>query len=266
MRSTFLLLFLAGVCLFSISGCSRDDQMEKKAPEEVTAAKLYFNLLRGGQYDQVETQFDPRVKDAAFRSDFDELVATIPPVNPSSVKAASVRRVCEGDSCDFHIILEYKYSVELLLFNVILRKTDGQSSILGMHIRVIPASLIKANEFTLSNRGFPQYAMFSLAILIPLLISYALVQCILSDIGPRKWAWAILILVGITRLGINWNTAEFDFKPLSIQILSAGGYQEMYEPWTIAISIPVGAIAFLVKYQNSEALKLSSIFRKSSAK
>lgn len=257
MRRANVSLLLGILFLISLTGCDQSARLERKAPVDVVSAKMYFNVLRKGQYDQIEDQLDPALKSAGFRSAFDELVATIPAENPSSVKTVWVNRECEEEICSIGIVQEYRYGSEILLFNVVLRKEGSQSSIVGMHIRVIPDSFMKANEFRLSHKGFPQYAILSMAILFPLFSLYVLVLCIRSQIGPRKWAWAIFILVGVSRLGVNWTTGKIDFQFLSFQVLSAAAYAEPYSPWMISVSIPLGAILFLI-YRNSRINKQKS--------
>lgn len=235
---TFLLLS-------SIWGCNRSARLERNNAEDISLAKNYFDLLRKGDYDEVENAFDPSLKGPDFRAGFDQLVATIPPEDPFSVSPNLVKRNCDAWVCDTGIILDYKYRDERLLFNVVLRKSERQSTIIGMNIRIIPGSYIAANEFRLSNKGFFQYAMLILAVLFPALSVYALALCIRSRIGLRKWLWTPFIIVGVAKLGVNWTTGRIDFHVLSVQVLSSSAFREPYGPWIISVSLPLGAILFL---------------------
>src|SRR5579863_9719716 len=140
---------LALVLLIPLAGCDRSAQIERQSPNEVSSVKAYFEMLRKSEYDPVESAFDPAAEEAGFRSGFEEMVATIPAENPLGVKTVEVDVQCEGAICYDRVIVEYRYSEQLLLFNVQLKKEGGQSLIEGMHIRVIPDSFLKANEFTL---------------------------------------------------------------------------------------------------------------------
>jgi hypothetical protein len=108
---------------------------------------------------------------------------------------------------------------ELLLFNVAFRHLGSQVSTVGINMRIVPAWLIAANEFRLSGKGLTQYAMLSLAVVIPSFCVYALAACIRSDLGVRRWLWAPFILFGVSQLGINWTTGQFDFRLIAIQLL-----------------------------------------------
>ncbi len=243
-------LVLLLIALVYIVSCDESARMERKAPEDVSLAKSIFELLRGGHYDQVRELMNPALQDAAFRSDIDGMVAAIPAENASAVKTSSVDVLCEEGSCESHIIVEYRYKTERLLFNVVLQKETSRTTIAGMHVRIIPESLIKANEFTLLKKTFPQYLILSLAMLFPAFSLYVLALCLWSKIGPRKWVWACFILIGVGRLGIDWTNGQLDFQFLAIQVLSAGAFAFPYGPWDISISLPLGAILFLANHRD----------------
>jgi len=230
---------------FLFPACDRSVQNENRYPEDVKLTKTYFDLLRAGKYDEVEKTVDPAVKDEDFRMEFDALVGTIPAENPLSTKTTVAEKRCQGDECICHVVVEYKYTNELLLFNVAFRHLGTQASTVGIHIRTIPASFIVANEFHLVGKGFAQYAMLAMAVLVLLVGLYALVACIRSDLGTGKWLWLPFILFGVSKLAINWTTGQFDFTLIAIQLLSANASSEQYGPWTISVSLPIGAILFL---------------------
>jgi hypothetical protein len=239
---------LAIVLILSIfAGCNQSAQMERKYPREIYLSRTYFDFLRNGQYEKVENDFDPLIKDRTeFRPEFDKLVATIPKESPISVTPKWIKVECDHSFCLHQIILEYRYRNELLLFNVVGREEGSQTSIMGMHARIIPGAALAANEFRLFNKGIPQYVILIMAILFPLFSLYVLVLCIRSKIGARKWPWAIIILIGVFRFGVNWTTGEPTFRPLAIQFLSVSASAEPYGPWTVYVSIPLGAILFLL--------------------
>jgi hypothetical protein len=243
-------LVWASLLLASLTACDPSSRLERKAPQDISLVESYFDLIRGGHSDQVEALLDPALQNPESRSSFRELVATIPQEVPRSVKAVLVNPRCEDGKCEDHIILEYRYSTERLLFNTVLLKEAGQVSIIGIHISLIPDSLIKANEFTLAHKGFSQYLILALAILFPAFSLLVLVLCLRARIGPWKWVWAAFILCGVTRLAINWTTGELDFQFLSIQLLSADAFAQPYGPWVISVSLPLGAILFLIIYRN----------------
>jgi hypothetical protein len=224
--------------------------MERRSPQDVSLVKSYFELLSTGHSEDVEKMLDPTLENTESRSAFQELTATIPRERPRSVKVILVDPHCEEGRCEDGIILEYRYNLERLLFNVVLRKEGGQLSIVGINIRVIPESFMKENEFTLSNKSVAQYSILVLVILIPVFSLWVFGVCVRSRIGKRKLIWAVFILFGIGRLEINWTTGQLGFRLFWIHLLSAGVSAQRFGPWVIAISLPLGAILFLIKYRS----------------
>jgi hypothetical protein len=45
---------------------------------------------------------------------------------------------------------------------------------------------------------------------------------------------------------VNWTTGEWDIAPLSVQLLSASAFAPLYGPWTVSVSLPLGALMFLI--------------------
>jgi hypothetical protein len=236
---------VAAIFLFTLGGQRENDDWQARVSEEVSAAKSYFDFVRTGHVDVIENSFDPAFKDAQFASEITEMAATVPIENPSGVKTIFAKPECAGNICVYSIMLEYTYPSKHLLFNAVLRKAGRQSSIIGMHVRIVPESVIEASEFKLSNKGTPQYTVLLVAILCAIFSLYALVLCIRSKIGPQKWLWAAFISIGISRLGVNWATGHIDFQLFAVQVLSVSAFAESYRPWIISVSLPLGAILFL---------------------
>ena len=225
--------------------------MERMNPEEVTLVKGYFELLRGGHVDQLEELIDPSIEDSMPSSTLEQMVATVPKEVPSSVKPVFVDSRCHEGSCQEAIVLEYKYRSDRLIFNVALLKENGRISIMGMHLTCIPDSFLDENRFTLLKKGPSQYLILTLGIGITVFSVYALVLCISARIGSRKWVWAAFILVGFTKLAVNWTTGELRFDFPALVLLWVDALPADYGPWTISISVPLGAILFVVLYRGT---------------
>lgn len=235
---------LIGLVLSPFLACNRSAELERKYPEDISLAKTYFDCLQRKDYSQVEKDLDPLVNDPDFRAAFDAMVGTIPTDNPLSVNPMRANRTCSDGVCDDGIILDYQYRDERLLFDLDLRRSGNRPSILGMHITVIPKSFIEANRFSLSHKGLAQYVILSLAFLFVGFSLYAFILCIRSKSGIGMWLWALVILIGVSRLGVNWTTGEIDFHFLSFQFLPVSAFKELYGPWTLFVSLPLGTIVY----------------------
>jgi hypothetical protein len=63
----------------------------------------------------------------------------------------------------------------------------------------------------------------------------------------RKWPWVLFVALGFGQLAVNWTTGEWALNLLSVQVFSASATAAPYGPWILAVSLPVGAIVFLLR-------------------
>ncbi len=88
---------------------------------------------------------------------------------------------------------------------------------------------------------------------MPLLTLYALVICIGTRLVGRKWPWVLFILVGFGSIAVNWTSGQWRVVPFSIQLFSASVAAQLYGPWIVSASIPLGAIVFLALRKELQA-------------
>ena len=168
-----------------------------------------------------------------------------PAQEPVSTKVVGFRRFL-GNVRRTEITLEYEFPQKWLLAEVVTQKSGGVTTIVGFHVTPIADSLENLNRFTLVGKGAPQYEILSLAVLAPLFSLYVFVLCIKTRMGKKKWLWLIFILLGIGKLVVNWTTGQVFFTPIAIQLPPAGANAQLYGPWLVYVSIPLGAIIFLI--------------------
>jgi hypothetical protein len=247
-----ILLLPAIVLLLLIFGCDQREMMEKLAPQEkVEEAKNYIAQLREGKYDQIDKDMDPSIKTGDMKKVFDSMAAIIPPGEPVSVKivGAHINNMFGNGSAtqDTNITFEYQFPEKWLLINVVTRKIGDKQTIMGFRVQPIGDSLENTNRFSLAGKTPLHYAMLALASLIPLFIVGTLVLCAMTKMEKRKWLWIIFILCGVGQFAMNWTTGETLFNPIYFSLLGAGVFSFPYGPWTVSISLPLGAIIFLIR-------------------
>jgi hypothetical protein len=235
--------------LLLLAGCNLSSHFEKVDPDAVSSSKTYFDFLRHGQFEELEKVLDPSINGTDIRNTLTSMATLIPNQNPEAVKTVWAHTSCSVHTCDTTTTLEYKYPATRLILTVVIRREGSESSVVGFHLQPISESLMEANRFTLKDRGVSQYTALTLAVLFPLFSVYALVLCVRTKNLKRKWLWAIFILLGIGRLSVLWTTGQCFFTFSFIQLLSAGAIAKPYGPWEISISMPLGAILFLI-YQS----------------
>jgi hypothetical protein len=241
-------IYLIGILiLVMVAGCDRDTMIKKMTPPEDEAiARGAIDLLRQKEFEQIEKDIDPSLRNAGLHDNLVKMNALLPAEDPETIKVVGVQITQSQDSRMTIITYEYAYPGKWLLINVAVQKKGGSSTIVGFNINQLPDSLENLNRFTLVDLSGLQYLVLALAIFLPLFSLYTLVLCIRSKLGKRKWLWIIFILLGFGTFSLNWTTGETSFQILSVQILSAAANAAPYGPWTISISLPLGAILFLL--------------------
>ncbi|MGB9232997.1 MAG: hypothetical protein WCC04_01180 [Terriglobales bacterium] len=261
----FLLLLPVVGCnrenYFKLWGCNRDDLLYKTTPREDEAFALHsVDLLRQGELDQVEDQFDPSIKNAQLREALTSMKDMFPSAQPVSIKTVEAGSVHGRNGPTTHIVLEYEFAPQImptsgrteltprswLLARVVIQRSHGAVNIRELAVIPTPKSYEEMNEFTFADKGISQYAGLSLALGVEGFTLYALVLCIRSKIGKIKWILLIPMLVGLLQVTVNWTTGQWTFTSLAVRIPPVNMRVSAYGPWQIVITAPVGAIALLL--------------------
>jgi hypothetical protein len=238
------------LALMLLSGCDRNSEKLVRAfapPEDEATATNYISLLRQGQYEAIQKDMDASITTADTHDILVKMAALIPPQDPVSVKVIGANQFHTPDNYKINLTFEYQFPTNWLLINVALQKKDGVSSIYGFHVEPISDSLENYNRFTLSGKSAFQYAMLALAILIPIFTLYVLVLCIRTKMKKRKWLWIIFILFGFGKITVSWTTGHWQWGLLQFQLLGASAFAPPFGAWLIAVSVPLGAILFLIR-------------------
>lgn len=264
----FLLLLPFVACnretYFKLYGFNRDDLLYKTMPREDEVFALHsVDLLRQGRFDQLEDQLDPSIRNAQIRDALTGMHDVFPSGQPASIKTVEAGSVRSRNGFTTHITLEYEFAPQIMptsgrteliprswrLAQVVILRSDGARTIRGLAVTPTSKSFEEMNEFALADKGISQYAGLLLALGVAWITLYALVLCIRSKIGKKKWFWLIPMLVGLLRVTVNWTTGQWTFTPLAVQIPPVNVSVYPYGPWQIFIYAPVGAITFLLLYR-----------------
>lgn len=236
-----------------LSGCNQAGILEKITPtDDKAAAESDVDLLRTN-IDALEKKLDP-----AIENPHDELVkmAAFFPAHqqPTSIKVVGyhIARVARlnSSSTTVDVSLEYEFSQKWLVADIVTRTKDNASTITAFNINESSDSLEHSNRFTLVGKGYDQYGILGMMALDAAITLYALVLCLNTKMGKKKWYWPILILVGFGVISVNWTTGALNFSVINLHLppVSMGG--GFFTPWILSAWVPVGAIAFLILRQS----------------
>jgi drug/metabolite transporter (DMT)-like permease len=76
-------------------------------------------------------------------------------------------------------------------------------------------SLENLDRFTFFGKGINQYVILILALASLLVSLYALYICVRTRVGPSRWLWASVVVVGVGQLSVNWTTGRLLSQPFA---------------------------------------------------
>jgi hypothetical protein len=236
------------------SGCRPNaflkDAMNRIAPDDDEAlAQDYFDALRARDFGTATRLLDPQFVQPGLESKLAAVADFLDRGEPSSVELVGCNVVSSADKRRSQLTYQYRFADSWLLAAITIDTVGATKTVLGVTVNPIPRSLQELNAFTFSGKGARHYAMLFFAAAIPLFILATLVLCIRTKLRRRKWLWIIFILLGFSRLSLNWTSGQLFFNPLSFNVQLFGVAivkYGPYAPWMIDISLPLGAIVFLV--------------------
>jgi hypothetical protein len=245
-------IYVLGIvfCLFLVGlpfgrTASRNLTAKWVQPEDESNAENYVDLLRQGQFDQIERDLDPSVVDSDTRDALAKMAAIFPFENPESIKVVgSDFSRGKGPSTE-SVTVEYHFPSKWLLVEVLTRRQVDASTLVGFHVEPISDSLENLNRFTFVDKGAVPYVVLTCAVCSFLFSLYVFVLCIQTKRGRTRWLWVLFTLVGVGKFAVNWTTGHFTFSALFLQIPCGRALSSPYGPWTIIATIPIGAFLFL---------------------
>jgi len=223
------------------------------SPEAVDARDIVESLAHG-KTDAIAIRFGSSLRDADTPEKLRLMSASYRSSVPTRVIlvgfASNRLKVGETTTETWKISFEHEFPDANVLSEVTFRRVDGgERALVGLHATPLPAPLEVLNRFTLAGKGPLHYlVLLSMASVAAVTVAALAVWIRRRKVIRRRWWWLLGIVFGAFEIGFNWTTGAIDVQPLSFQVLSLGFEREgQYGPWILLVSLPAGAIAFLVR-------------------
>ncbi len=167
-----------------------------------------------------------------------------------TIISAKVQARVGGDKTKaYQVEYEFKTGDEYFYLMLVIVEKNDHLYINNLGGKKTSTPLSASNAFSFKDKGFKHYLMLLLIILVPAFIIITLVAAVKTKLD-NKWIWIVGILIGFTKISLNWTTGEFDFQLLSFSVLGSGLYRGgNMAPWIINFSLPIVAIIFWFKRQ-----------------
>lgn len=241
----FLLPLFLG--LLVLTGCNPYTKLEDVANQErQKVARAYVQRLIDGDIAGLVAEVEPSLRKPETPRVFSEMRALLPPGAPMAAALVGFGGNRQPKELIVTLNYQYTYRNQWFLVSVSWReKVGAPREITGLRVQKLDRSLQDANAFTF-ERARPRHYAFALALVgVPVFMLVTLVTCLRMKDLPAKWAWVILIIVGVGRFTLNWSTSVLVIIPLSVQLFGVGAWTAgEYAPWIVSVSVPLGAIGF----------------------
>ena len=244
----------AALLALALAGCDRLPGGWPDTSPVALEARSVLDALARGDVDTVTARLDAARRTPEQRDQLRGLAGEFPKAPPRRVHVVrfNQQRVTETDGATTEssaVTFESNYAEANLLSQVVFVRTDGgELQMIGLHVNPVPAPLEVMNAFTFGGKG-PIHYLFLLA-----MAGAAAVTVVATVVWVRRrksirrrWWWLLGILVGAFKISLNWTTGGLDVQALTVQLLSLSYERSGVDgPWVLALSIPAGAIAFLI--------------------
>jgi hypothetical protein len=257
-----LILFLFLMSFSALAQANPPDCMKFVTSEDSAFADQYFNWLSGGEFDKAIQLLDPALKPQLlpFKEALQKSLNEVKSFEKVMIGCTANTLYNAGNNTR-SINLSYQWSSPSSWYtgNLAWQEKGGSKVVYGLHITPLEAPLEKIHAFSLKGKGLLHWIFLLISIVNPILILFALILCVRTNIPKRKWLWILFIIVGIFQLNMDWTTGEisgfiyksageFKINPISVQIFGAGFFRASdYAPWIVSISFPLGALVFIFK-------------------
>jgi len=159
----------------------------------------------------------------------------------------SFTRDLQRDEFAYHVLGK---EVAALVF-VTAETIGGKTMLTKFRCEPAPVDLRDRYPFVLSGMSSWHYILI-LAMCTSLAIMLTATALCLKGPARRKWLWVPFILVGVGSVGLSWIPGDLQrnmlrVQPLSIRLLGVAFVKyPLYDPWQLFVSLPVGAVTFLL--------------------
>lgn len=241
-----------GVALVGCRGGTTPDLHRFVRAEDEDFARGYVDSVRFERIDYAMTEVSPALAQMpGLRDSLISLGRQMPEGPLDSVHLIGVNRFQSSSMDRSELAYEYHSAKGWGVASISVLTQDGRRSINGLHAEALPRPLEVTNAFTLRDRSFGHYLMIGLMALCVVTAFGSAVYALFTPM-KRRWAWALLALVGAGTFAFNWTTGQGQLFLLNLLFFDAavmkGGPAA---PWVLQVAFPIGALLTLRRVRNA---------------
>jgi hypothetical protein len=240
-------------CLALLTACDQDAALKRfTLPQHDRLARNFITAVRTGDTALIQKTMAPRTHQIPGVMDSLRAAAAVLPQGPiDTLRQIGVNRVRTNGA--ERSLLQYELHTPagwgIVDINVI--EEGGVRYVAGIRTDSLPASLESINAFRLTGKNPVTFVVPLLAFGFAVL-SLAVAVSATRTTMPRRWLWALLALLGVAPVTLNWTTGQLFFQLFSVVLLSAG-FNRVGPggPWLISVGFPIGVVATLSRIRRA---------------
>jgi hypothetical protein len=249
MKKYFLILFFAaGLC-----GCSSSEVTIPESGKKADAyARGFIERITTLQPEEAIGMLAPELVNDSSKKLISELSGNISGVEVLNIRPVEYQSGMNPAGADgvphFRISYEYSFSKGNILFLTVVREQGGQLSMAGFNFQPLSQPLSEITKLDFEEKGAKHYAFFAGFAANLIFVIVTLMSVLRSKISVKKkifWVFAA-VFVAFPQILFNWHTGESWVNFLSVGFSSGFSRPNLYTPWLIKFSIPVGAIIYWI--------------------
>lgn len=221
------------------------------SPEQEQFALTFFERVRTDDFESLQSDLAPNLKNAEARSQLEALRREYVPAQAPSKTARigwSFFSVLGGDTTAT-FVHRHDYPDRVLIVTTATRTSTGEVALVeGFHVNVtmLGAETEAAERFTFEGKSTAHLAFLGALICSVLLMVLACLGTLVTKGFGRKWLFAPLALVGAPVFAMNWTSGEWSAQ-FAISLINTGISRGMapLDPWVVTFQLPVGALIVL---------------------
>lgn len=216
-------------------------------------ARGYLSELCARNFKPIKASIDPAFTSSQVKSGLRNAAAALPAGCPDTVDLVSYTWHVTTSGSGWFGQYQLKYGHAQALANIAISWPSGQPQIELLRIQPLGAPLERSNRFFATPKGPGQYLFLFLTIVDGIFVLGSLIACAAMRGIRYRWLWMIAICIGVVQNVMNWSTGVYTINMFSFEFPGFSiGHSSPYAPWYLLLTIPVGAVAFWVFYQQAE--------------
>ena len=247
--------------LLGLGGCGGRQMVEKMAPER---EKAFAELVLADLQNRDTRALQRRSPDWLAKLE-PEASATLAEQVPATGRPALLnfnwRQRSDGER-ETRLVygLDGANRHALVIVNVAQSGNSPQLRLTGVAVRPLERSFESIYDFRLADGGVAGWLVLVLQVAAITATVAALWRVWRTDLFRPRWLWTLGCIVGIGVVQAPWPTSHLTLAPLSFQLFSAGMlFANPFGPWLLRMSIPVVAIAVLLRRRTPERSEAEAV-------